>query len=64
MTKDKLCSGLAFRVVNTEQMYNLSDDTMIVDGYDGIRDAFHGYIGFDLLIYYYNILIFYRNVMY
>ena len=51
-------------MVNTEQVYNLSDDTMIIDGYDGIINNFHGCVGFDLMSYYYNLLFFYRKGMY
>ena len=47
VTGDKLCAGLVFRVVDSEQSYNINNDTMIVDYTPNNNDIVHGIIGFD-----------------
>ena len=64
VTRDKFCGGLLFRVINTEHMYSLSSDTMIVDVYDGIIAAVHDCMYFDLLSYYYHIFNCHGKVIY
>ena len=49
LTGTKLCAGPVFRVVNSEQSYNIENDTMIVDYMSNNSNIVHVIIGFDYL---------------
>ena len=44
---NKLCFGLVFRVVSSEESYNLDTDTMIVDHLYDTHESVEGVVGYD-----------------
>ena len=43
----KLCFGLVYRVVSSEESYNLENDKMIVDHMYDVHDTVQGIVGYD-----------------
>ena len=57
----KLSVGLEFRVVDTEESYNLENDRMIVDHMYENNDVVEGIVGYDYVRYHDALKWLYRN---
>ena len=61
LTGTKLCAGLVFQVVNSEQSYNIENDAMIVDYMSNNNNVVHGVIGYNYIEFQNNLTSLYNN---
>ena len=56
------CAGLTYRAVEPQQSYSIANDTMIVNYRISHNTIVDGIIGYDLVLYYTELILLYNNI--